>query len=74
MRPSPGWRGPTFNVSIDQSVFVYKYIDIDRPGDDNDEVNVRGLNGFDEGSLVTCVYDTPSGNHVIAVGFFTPRR
>jgi hypothetical protein len=37
----------------------------------NDDLNVRGLQGFDEEDLVTCRYTTPSGNSVTAIGFFT---
>ena len=70
-----GLEGSNFNVSIDQRVFVYKWIHIDRPpvGEEgpNDDLNVRGLQGFDEEDLVTCRYTTPSGNSVTAIGFFT---
>jgi hypothetical protein len=60
-------------VTIDQSVFVYKWILIDRPAPLGDTLNVRGLPGFDEADLVTCSYTTPSGNSVTAIGFFTGR-
>jgi hypothetical protein len=63
--------GSNFNVTIDQSVFVYKWILIDRPAPLEDTLNVRGLPGFDEEDLVTCSYTTPSGNSVTAIGFFT---
>ena len=67
--------GSNFNVTIDQRVFVYKFLHVDRPpvGEEgpNDERNVRGLQGFDEEDLVTCRYTTPSGNSVTAIGFFT---
>jgi len=71
-----GEAGSNFNVSIDQSVFIYKRIVIDRPplgpgGDD--ETDDRGIDAFDPSSLVTCTYTTPSGNFVTVVGFFTPR-
>ena len=70
-----GAEGSNFNVTIDERVFVYKWIQIDRPpvGEEgpNDDLNVRGLQGFDEEDLVTCRYTTPSGNSVTAIGFFT---
>ena len=71
-----GENGSNFNVTADESVFVYSQIDIDRPplgpgGDD--EVTTRGLQGQDPDSLVTCEYTTPSGTHVTVIGFFTPR-
>ena len=70
-----GLEGSNFNVTIDERVFVYKWIHIDRPpvGEEgpNDDLNVRGLQGFDEEDLVTCRYTTPSGNSVTAIGFFT---
>jgi hypothetical protein len=70
-----GLEGSNFNVTIDERVFVYKWIHIDRPpvGEEgpNDDLNVRGLQGFDEDDLVTCRYTTPSGNSVTAIGFFT---
>ena len=72
-----GLEGSNFNVTIDQRVFVYKWIHIDRPPvgveGPNDDLNVRGLQGFDEEDLVTCRYTTPSGNSVTAIGFFTGR-
>jgi len=71
-----GENGSNFNVSIDQSVFIYKQIVIDRlplgPGG-VDETDDRGIHGFDPGSLVTCTYTTPSGTFITVVGFFTPR-
>ena len=71
-----GESGSNFNVSIDQSVFIYQRIVIDRPplgpgGDD--ETDDRGVGGFNPASLVTCTYTTPSGNFVTVIGFFTPR-
>ena len=71
-----GDAGSNFNVSIDESVFIYKRIVIDRPplgpgGDD--ETDDRGIHAFDPSSLVTCTYTTPSGNFVTVIGFFTPR-
>jgi hypothetical protein len=67
--------GSNFNVTIDERVFVYKFLHVDRPpvGEEgpNDELNIRGLQGFDEEDLVTCRYTTPSGNSVTAIGFFT---
>ena len=72
-----GLEGSNFNVTIDQRVFVYKWIHIDRPPvgveGPNDDLNVRGLQGFDEEDLVTCRYTTGSGNSVTAIGFFTGR-
>jgi hypothetical protein len=71
-----GENGSNFNVSIDESVFIYKRIVIDRlplgPGGD-DETDDRGIQAFDPTSLVTCTYTTPSGNLVTVIGFFTPR-
>ena len=71
-----GENGSNFNVSIDQSVFVYQRIVIDRlpigPGG-ADETDDRGIRGFDPSSLVTCTYTTPSGTFVTVIGFFTPR-
>jgi len=71
-----GLEGVNFNVTVNQSVFVFKTITIDRvplgPGG-NDEVDDRGIQGFDQQSLTTCEYFTPSGNHVTVTGFFTPR-
>ena len=71
-----GESGSNFNVSVDESVFVYKRIVIDRlplgPGG-NDETDDRGVQAFDPNSLVTCTYTTPSGSFVTVVGFFTPR-
>ena len=63
--------GSNFNVTIDERVFVYKWIFIDRPAPLEDTLNVRGLPGFDEEDLVTCRYTTPTGNSVTAIGFFT---
>jgi hypothetical protein len=63
--------GSNFNVTIDERVFVYKWIFIDRPAPLEDTLNVRGLPGFDEEDLVTCRYTTASGNSVTAIGFFT---
>jgi hypothetical protein len=71
-----GEAGSNFNVSVDQSVFIYKRIVIDRPPlgtGGNDETDERGIHAFDPASLVTCTYTTPSGNFVTVVGFFTPR-
>ena len=57
--------GSNFNVTIDERVFVYKFLHVDRPpvGEEgpNDDLNVRGLQGFDEEELVTCRHTTPSG-------------
>ena len=59
-----GEAGSNFNVTVDESVFIYKRIVIDRvplgPGGD-DEVDDRGIDAFDPSSLVTCTYTTPSG-------------
>ena len=71
-----GLEGSNFNVTIDRRVFVYKEIHIDRvpPGpSENDDHNVRGIQGFDEEDLVTCGYTTGSGSVVEAIGFFTGR-
>jgi hypothetical protein len=69
--------GVNFNVTSNESVFVFKTITIDRlplgPGG-NDEVDDRGIQGFDPASLTTCEYTTPSGSHVTVTGFFTPRH
>jgi hypothetical protein len=71
-----GEAGSNFNVSTDESVFIYQRIVIDRaplgPGGD-DETDDRGIRGFDPASLVTCTYTTPSGSFVTVIGFFTPR-
>lgn len=71
-----GENGSNFNVTVDQSVFVYSQLIVDRlplgPGG-NDETTTRGLQGQSEVRLVTCTYTTPSGTHVTAIGFFTPR-
>ena len=71
-----GENGSNFNVTMDQSVFIYSQLIVDRlplgPGG-NDETTTRGLQGQKADSLVTCEYTTPSGNHVTAIGFFTPR-
>ena len=71
-----GESGSNFNVSIDESVFIYKLAVFDRlplgPGG-NDETDDRGIQAFDPASLVTCTYTTPSGTFVTVVGFFTPR-
>ena len=71
-----GEAGSNFNVTVDESVFIYKRIVIDRvplgPGGD-DEVDDRGIDAFDPSSLVTCTYTTPSGSFVTVIGFFTPR-
>ena len=70
-----GLEGSNFNVTTDESVFVYKWIHIDRPPvgveGPNDDLNVRGLQGVPEERLVTCRYTTGSGNVVEAIGFFT---
>jgi hypothetical protein len=72
-----GEAGSNFNVTVDQSVFVYKLLVIDRaplgPGGD-DTVDERGVQGAGHDDLVTCEYMTGSGNHVVATGFFTPQR
>lgn len=71
-----GENGSNFNVTVDQSVFLYSQIVIDRlplGTGGNDETITRGLQGQDAGSLVTCTYTTPSGSHVTVIGFFTPR-
>ena len=72
-----GLEGSNFNVTIDERVFVYKLIDIDRlplGPSDNDDLNVRGLQGFDEEDLVTCGYTTGSGSVVEAIGVFSGRK
>jgi len=72
-----GENGSNFNVSVDQSVFVYKQIVIDRlplgPGG-ADETDNRGIQAFDPTALVTCTYTSPSGTFVTVVGFFTPTK
>lgn len=72
-----GLEGVNFNVTADESVFVFKTITIDRlplgPGG-NDEIDDRGIEGFTQQSLTTCEYFTPSGSHVTVTGFFTPRQ
>ena len=72
-----GQNGSNFNVTVDHRVFVYKEISIDRlPAgpSDNDEHNVRGIQGFDEEDLVTCGYTTGSGSVVEAIGVFSGRK
>jgi hypothetical protein len=72
-----GLEGVNFNVTSTDSVFVFKTITIDRPPlgpGGNDEVDDRGIQGFDPASLTTCEYTTSSGNHVTVTGFFTPRH
>jgi len=72
-----GENGSNFNVTVDQSVFIYKTLIVDRPPTGtggNDTVDVRGMQGLEGHNLVTCQYVTPSGNHVTAIGFFTPRN
>lgn len=72
-----GEAGSNFNVTVDTSVFVYLQLQLDRPPlgpSDGDEVDVRGIQGEGQAqALVTCSYTTPSGTHVTATGFFTPR-
>ena len=71
-----GENGSNFNVSVDQSVFIYKQIVIDRlplGTGGADETDNRGIQAFDPTSLVTCTYTSPSGTFVTVVGFFTPR-
>jgi hypothetical protein len=71
-----GEAGSNFNVAIDESVFIYQRIVIDRPplgSGGDDETDDRGIGGFDPASLVTCTYTTPSGNFVTVIGFFTPK-
>jgi hypothetical protein len=62
-----GLEGSDFNISINQSVFVYKYISIDGV------ITSRGVQGTRTNSdpLVSCSYTTPSLKFVVAVGFFT---
>jgi hypothetical protein len=67
-----GLGGVNFNVTIDQSVFIFKTITIVRPSGAV-EVDDRGIQGFDPASLTTCTYTTPGGSFVTVVGFFTPR-
>jgi hypothetical protein len=71
-----GLEGVNFNVTTDQSVFVFKTITIDRlplGPSPNDEVDDRGIQGFAGQSLTTCEYVTPSCSQVTVTGFFTPR-
>lgn len=65
--------GSNFNVTIDESVFVFKSISIFQPSTGLTEVDDRGIEGFDTDSLTTCRYTSPSGNRVTVIGFFTPR-
>ena len=70
-----GVEGSNFNISIDERVFVYKLLHFDAPpiGEEgpDDELNVRGLQGFDAENLVECHYTRPSGALVTVIGFFT---
>ena len=68
-----GFQGSNFNVTIDQSVFVYKSISIFSPSTGETFVDDRGIEGFDAEALTTCRYTTPGGNQVTVIGFFTPR-
>jgi len=68
-----GALGSNFNVTIDQSVFVYKSISVFRPLTGETEVDERGIQGFAAEALTTCRYTSPSGAQVTAIGFFTPR-
>lgn len=65
--------GSNFNVTIDQSVFVYQSISIFQPSTGLTFVDERGIKGFDADSLTTCRYTSPLGNQVTVIGFFTPR-
>jgi hypothetical protein len=67
-----GLGGVNFNVTVDQSVFIFKTITIVRPSGEV-EVDDRGIQGFDPASLTTCTYTTPGGSFVTVVGFFTPQ-
>ena len=67
-----GLEGVNFNVTVDQSVFIFKTITIVRASGAV-EVDDRGIQGFDPATLTTCTYTTPSGSFVTVVGFFTPR-
>jgi hypothetical protein len=67
-----GLSGVNFNVTVDQSVFIYKTITVVRPSGAV-EVDDRGIQGFDPATLTTCTYTTPGGSFVTMVGFFTPR-
>jgi hypothetical protein len=64
--------GTNFNVTVDQSVFIFKTITIVRPSGAV-EVDDRGIQGFDPATLTTCTYTTPTRSFVTVVGFFTPR-
>ena len=64
--------GSNYNVSIDESVFIYKSITVTSPTGALFS-DVRGIQGFDETSLVTCGYTSPSGNTITVTGFFTPQ-
>jgi hypothetical protein len=67
-----GFQGVNFNVTIDESVFVYKTITFVFTSGET-EVDDRGIQGFDPASLTTCRYTSPSGSQVTVTGFFTPR-
>jgi hypothetical protein len=67
-----GLEGVNFNVTVDNSVFIFKTITIVRPSGAV-EIDDRGIQGFDPAALTTCTYTTPTGSFVTIVGFFTPR-
>jgi hypothetical protein len=65
-----GVNGSNFNVTSNQSVFVFKSLATDGVV----EIE-RGIQGFDPASLTTCEYISPSsGAHITVTGFFTPRH
>ncbi len=70
-----GLEGSDFNITGDQRVFVYKWINIDEipigVQSAGDVTTNRGLQGIAEDRLVTCHYFTGSGAYVTAIGFFT---
>lgn len=70
-----GLEGSDFNISGDQRVFVYKWINIDEipigVESTGDVTTNRGLQGISSDRLVTCHYFTGSGAYVTAIGFFT---
>jgi hypothetical protein len=54
-------------------VFIYKRQVVTSPTGEVVFVGERGIQGFDEGSLVTCSYTNPAGFNIVVTGFFTPR-
>jgi hypothetical protein len=65
--------GSNYNVIIDERVFIYKRQLVTSPAGEVVFVGERGIQGFDEGSLVTCSYTNPAGFNIAVTGFFTPQ-